>query len=94
MQYSCVIQVFTYNIAQIKKVLKYKAIPLKPFQEIIGKLQHASFRIPGGSGLFSQLQMALKGTPPYIAVTASIRTTLEDCQTIIHHMMRHPTRIL
>ena len=50
-------------LKQIKKVLKYKAIPLKPFQEILGKLQHASFRIPGGSGLSSYLQMTLKGTP-------------------------------
>ena len=79
---------------QIKKVLKYKAIPLKAFQELLGKFQHASFGIPGGSGFFSYLQIALKGTPAYITITPAVRLALEDWRTIIQHMQRTPTPVL
>ena len=47
-------------LEQIKSVLKMKYVPLLTFQELAGKLQHASFGIPGGKGLFSPIYLALK----------------------------------
>ena len=81
-------------LLQIRKVLKYKAVPLKVFQELLGKFQHASFGIPGGSGLFSYLQMALACSPSYITVTENICLALEDWRAIIQYMRRTPTPVL
>ena len=44
----------------IKKVCKTKFCEIKKIQELAGKLQHASFGIPGGKGLFSPIHRALK----------------------------------
>ena len=44
----------------IKKVFKLKYFNLKQFQELAGKLQHASFGIPGGKGLFLPIYQAIK----------------------------------
>lgn len=43
----------TKIIQLIKRILKHKKCPLKRFQELLGKLKHASLGIPGGAGLFS-----------------------------------------
>ena len=62
----------------VKKLLKSKTIPLKRFQELAGKLQHASMGIPGGAGLFSPLQMAMLGNPAQIVVSKFLQETLRD----------------
>jgi hypothetical protein len=77
----------------IKKILKSKAVPLKRFQELTGKLQHASMGIPGGTGLFSPLQMAMLGNPAYIKIDKYLTSTLCDWRTIIHHMKGNPVSV-
>ena len=44
----------------IKEVCKQTHCPLQKFQELAGKLQHASFGIPGGRGLFSLIHAAMR----------------------------------
>ena len=36
--------------------------PRKVMEKLAGSLQKASFRIPGGAGLFSSIKVALNGT--------------------------------
>ena len=82
----------TEKIAQLtKKVLRSKAAPLKRFQELAGKLQHASFGIPGGKGMFSPIYAAMKGDPEFVTITSNLRRTLEDWRTMVQHFHRHPT---
>ena len=77
----------------IKKILKRKRPSLNSFQKIAGKLQHASFGIPGGSGLFSPIQHAMKDTPEFITLTPLLRQTLADWSYMINFLKDHPTHI-
>ena len=76
-----------------KKVLNSKATPLKRFQELAGKLQHASLAIHGGRGLFSPIYMATKGDPEFVTITKELRRALEDWRALVQHMTRVPTPI-
>jgi hypothetical protein len=81
-------------IRMIKKMIKRKNSSLKKYQKLAGKLQHASFGIPGGTGLFSPIQVAMRGDPPFITLTATLKQVLADWRYIIHFMMKHPTSVL
>jgi hypothetical protein len=49
--------------------------------------------IPGGTGLFSPLQMALLGNPSYVKIDDYLANTLRDWRTIIHHMKNNPISV-
>ena len=74
----------------IKQITRMKACPLRLYQEIAGKLQHASFAIPGGRGLLSQIHAALHGTPPFISITPPLKQCLQDWRTVVQHLSKHP----
>ena len=79
----------------IDKLLKTTKILLKRFQELAGKLQQASMgMIPGSTGLFSPLQMAMSGNPKFITVMDYLQETLKDWRSIIQHMKLNPTSVL
>ena len=77
----------------IKKVCKMKACPLLKFQELAGKLKHASFVIPGGRGLFSPIYRAMKTPSRYIKVTPLLQQTLQDWRSLVQHLAKHPTPV-
>jgi len=77
----------------IRRILKSKTTPRKRLEQLLGNLQHASFGIPGGSGLFSALQMSLSGEAPFLTITPCLQLALEDWREIIHHLRRTPTSI-
>jgi hypothetical protein len=81
-------------IKMIKKMLHRKNSSLKKYQKLAGKLQHASFGIPGGSGLFSPIQVAMRGDPPVITLSTTLKQILADWRYIIHFMMKNPTSVL
>eukprot|EP00957_Ditylum_brightwellii_P005754 438659-Ditylum_brightwellii.AAC.1 len=74
-------------------MLKSEVTPLKHYQELMGKLQHASFGIPGGAGLFSLLQIAMAGDPTCICLTPFIKEVLMDWKVLIKYMKSNPTSI-
>ena len=80
-------------VKQIKKISKQQYTSLKRFQELAGKLQHASFGIPGGKGLFSPIYRALQGTPASIQITPAIREALKDWRTFVQHLATTPTPV-
>lgn len=67
--------------------------PLKAFQIVAGKLQHASFGVCGGKGLFSPIYSAMLASPPFITITPTLKSTLLDWRTIIYHLAKHPTPV-
>ena len=77
----------------IKATQKMKACLLQTYQEITGKIQHASFAVPGGQGLLSPLHAALKGTPPFVTITPIIKQTLLDWHSVKQHLALHPTPV-
>jgi hypothetical protein len=77
----------------LKNFIKSKKKSLNKFQRLSGKLQHASFGIPGGVSLFTPIQMAMAGNPPFIIITDSLKSILSDWRYIIHYMEKHPTSV-
>jgi hypothetical protein len=78
----------------IRKILKSKRISLNKFQKLAGKLQHASFGIPGGAGLFSPIQMAMAHSPDFINITNELVIILEDWRYMIQFLEKHPTSVM
>ena len=77
----------------IKKLTKQNYTSLRRFQELAGKLQHASFGIPGGKGLFSPIYRALQGTPASIQITPALREALRDWRTFVQALATRPTPV-
>ncbi len=82
------------KIAQlITEMRKSKSVPLQTFQELAGKLQHASFAIPGGKGLFSPIHRAMQDQKYFVKITDELRQTLKDWKTLVQHLALHPTPV-
>jgi hypothetical protein len=81
-------------ITFIRKILKIKRPSLNKYQKLAGKLQHASFGIPGGTGLFTPIQMAMSGNPSFIPLTSELKCILKDWQYMIKYMDTNPTSVL
>ena len=71
-----------------------KGTSLHQFQQLAGRLQHASIAIPGGNSLFTPLDMAMRGDPTTIHITPIIQEALGDWCTLVQHLKRHPTSVL
>ena len=76
-----------------RKVANMKACKLQVFQELAGKLQHASFGVPGGKGLFSPIYRALQGSKPYIPITRQLREAILDWRPLIRDLANNPTPV-
>ncbi len=81
-------------VKELSKLRRLKELPLNRMQKIAGKLQHAAYAIPGGWGLFSPIQMAIKGSPRTIAMTPFLSETLKDWKLIIKEVTIQPTHVL
>jgi hypothetical protein len=81
-------------ILQIRKILQKKRPSLNRYQRLAGKLQHASYGLPGGRGFFSPIQMAMVGDPDFINLTPELKECLKDWQIVIRHMEKNPTSVL
>ena len=77
----------------IKKMCKRTTSSRQRFQELAGKLQHASFGVPGGKGLFSPIYTAMKGTRDTIPLTPQLKQALRDWRTFVQHLTKTPTPV-
>jgi hypothetical protein len=82
------------TISLIKKLLKQKRSSLNKYQKVAGKLQHASYGLPGGKGLFSPIQIAMSGNPDFITLTKDLIIIFKDWQRLLKHMQKKPTSVL
>ena len=84
----------------IKQVLHRQGAPLREFQSVLGKLQHACLAIPNGKGLLSPLYNLL---PPDTATRAPRRwipvpkdssayMALKDLRTVLKLVANRPTK--
>ena len=81
-------------ITTIRKIKQQKTAPLNTFQKIAGRLQHASFGIPGGRSLFSPIQAVMANNPEFIPLTETLKQTLRDWSYMIGYLKQHPTSVL
>ena len=82
-------------LQRLKNIQKFRSkIPRKVLEEVDGSLQHAAFGLPGGSGLFSPIQHALKRSKLWVKVTSQLTECFHDWGAIIKHMRKHSTSIL
>ena len=77
----------------LKQSSKESHLSLKQFQRIAGKLQHASYAIPGGPGLFSQFDQVMKGASDRTVLTSTLRKGFVDWKLLIQHLAKHPTHV-
>lgn len=78
---------------QIRSMLKHKKVPLKLFQQVAGKIQHASLGLPGGRGLFSPIHQAMSTEQHYVCIHTALRQALQDWRTLIIDMKTNPTSV-
>jgi hypothetical protein len=82
-------------VAEIRKILKKKRVPLKRYRRIIGKLRHVALILPGTKGLFSPINKALKGDPQVIGLgkSSEVRAALLDLATMVTSLAARPTHV-
>ena len=81
-------------LLQIKDALKHPSMKLNDFQTLAGRLQHASFAMPAGWGLFSPISMAMAGSPKKIFIRGILKETLKDWRTVIKQLGKIPTHVM
>ena len=67
---------------------------LNKYEKLAGKLQHASYGIPGGTGLFTPIQMAMAKSPLFINLTPDLKQALEGWRYFIRYLEKNPTSVL
>jgi hypothetical protein len=55
-------------LKEVQLILKKKRVPLKRFQSINGRLQHAARILPSAKAFFTPLNTALHGLPTYVGL--------------------------
>ena len=78
----------------LKTTAKQKSSPLKQFQSIAGKMNHATIGIPNGKALCSALYSATKGDPESVTITPMVKQSLNDWNILLHQISTRPTHVL
>ena len=79
----------------LQNIKKFTTKTTRKFMEkLSGSLQNASFRISGGSGLFSPIQVALKVTIQWLRITPDPTQCLQDWGGVIKNMGKNTTQVL
>ena len=76
-----------------RKCCKLQCAPLKLFQKLAGKLQHASLAIPSGRSLFTPIDMAMKNDPATVVIDDNLRQCLHDWRFLVQCLAQKPTHM-
>ena len=78
------------------QVCRMKYCKLNQFQDLAGKMQHASFGIPEGKVLISPIYWKMKTAEDYVKITPHIVAALKDWRKLMHHLAenQHPYKYL
>ncbi len=82
-------------IKETHHILRWKRVPLKTLQGVVGKLCHASIILPSARGFFTPINAAMKGSPTHIILGANseCRAALEDLCTLLRILASRPTHV-
>ena len=77
----------------LRRIIRLPRVATKKFQQLTGKLQHASLGIPGGKSLFTPFDMALKVATDVVVITPILKQTMADWRVFIQYLSSHPTSV-
>lgn len=77
----------------ISTMIRKNGVTLNDYQKIVGKLVHAAYGIAGGKGLLSPLYRVLQKAPPWVQITPTIKSALQDWKPLIRDLARNPTHV-
>jgi hypothetical protein len=82
-------------LKEVQSILKKKRVPLKRFQSINGRLQHAARILPSAKAFFTPLNTALRGLPTYVGLGrhGEVRWAMLDMAGIIRNLASRPTHV-
>ena len=80
---------------ELRRVGRMKAVPIKTFESLVGKLRHAAIGMPSGNGLCQPFNLALAHRPAYIYLgkRGAVRQALQDWLHLINDIHRRPTHV-
>eukprot|EP00978_Attheya_sp_CCMP212_P002924 scaffold6034_cov50-Attheya_sp.AAC.2 len=83
-------------VLEITRVIWKQKIPLKRFQKLLGKLQHAAGILPAVKSLFVPLNVSLRDDPKWIPipVDGDVRYAMLDFKNLIRNLAAHPTHVM
>jgi hypothetical protein len=83
-------------VLEITRVLRKQKIPLKRFQKLLGKLQHAAGILPAAKSLFTPLNVSLRDDPKWIPIPvgSDVRYAMLDFKTLIRNLAARPTHVM
>ena len=74
--------------------LKRKRVSVQSWQKLLGELHSMIMGIPGGQGLFSQLQVALQRQSHHrVRIHKEAKACLQDLHTLAQDLSQRPTRM-
>ena len=76
-------------------LLRKPRTTLQKFQSIVGRMRHVTTILPAARSLFTPLNRALRGTPTFIALSATgeVRAALVDLKQLITTLAARPTHV-
>ena len=76
-------------------LLKKHRTTLQKFQSIVGRMRHVATILPAARSLFTPLNRALRGSPTFIALSATgeVRAALLDLKQLIITLAARPTHV-
>jgi hypothetical protein len=82
-------------VKEIHTVLRWKTVPLKTLQMLVGKLRHASIILLEAKGFFTPLNRAMHGNPKTVGLGSSseVRAALEDLISLMKMLSTCPTHV-
>ena len=78
----------------LRHIPRLSKIAVKKLQQLGGKLQHASFGIPGDKIIFTLIVMALIKASNVIIINPLLKQTLVDWGILIQYTAYHLTSII
>ncbi len=82
-------------IKEIHCILRWKSVPLKTLQGVVGKIRHASIILPAACGFFTPINAAMRGSSKSVGLGANseVRVALEDMCTLLHLLSSRPMHV-
>ena len=79
----------------LKTTIKQHSVPTKEFQNLVGKLRHASLALPSAKGLFTPINHALQNDPQYINIKSNkdLKLNLQDWKYLLNEVKKRPTSV-
>lgn len=82
-------------VKELATVLRQRKVRLKRFQKLVGKLRHAALILPAAKGLFTPINLAMRGASVDVAIgkDCEVRRNLQELGALIADLAKRPTHV-